>query len=333
MEEREAAEASSDNRTSVSAAEHLRGAGWWGLETEERSALAPLVRAGLHVGVNVDFHRLGLKPALVLGRVKGGGGLWDIAGRYSFAFRSYHSSYLGDVMLAVPPIGVEQYRGLWQQRTGDGILGKVTVRPLEDIRFLVAPVSSFNAQRRSFDFAWNGLPPRPPTPSGHGPPCRQPGPGVIDALNFLLEDPTPESLEEFSTRSGVDRRVCAESLDFVREFPLGWGFRGPRPGESGFAVFCHALKGDSFDTVRANVSTVPFAVLEAWGEDADGFHYFAEFAVPGEALSETMEHLGRVAPLCGDSFSVAFFESSRLQSYPLTHRASAQHPRRRRDGR
>ena len=129
-----------------------------------------------------------------------------------------------------------------------------------------------------------------------------------------------ESLEGISRATGVGLDRCKEAVGFVREFPLGWGFHGPEGSQSGFIAYYHPLREDVFGAVRAAVRNVPYAALEAWGKDPAGFTYFAELVIPGEALAETMEFLGRVNSAAGDSFSGGIYQASQLQSYPLSRR-------------
>ena len=304
----------------VAAAEHLRGAGWWGIDEKDRRALAPLVGSGLSVGVNLNFGMLGLKPALVLARVRGRENLWDVAGEGSFAVRSYRSSSLHDVMLAAPPVGIAAYRAYWHSKQKDGTMDAISVRPLEDIRLLTAQIPFFNEERRSFDFAWDSLPRRAfDEPEGKERQALLRG-DVILALNEIMKNPTAESLKDISGATGVGPKGRSEATRLVREFPIGWGFHGPGAGQAGLIVYYHSLREDAFGAIRASIRNVPYAALEAWGNDSDGFIYFAELVVPAEALAETVEYVGRVSSVCGDSFSSGFYETSQLQSYPLSRK-------------
>ena len=304
----------------VAAAEHLRGAGWWGIGEKDRRTLAPLTTSGLSVGVNLNFGKLGLRPALVLARVKGGENLWDVGGEGSFALRSYYSSSLQDVMLAAPPIDIAAYRAFWHAKEEDGTLDTISVRPLEDIRFLTAQIPFFNVERRSFDFAWDSLP-RRVFDEIKGKERQAPFRGdVIFALNEILKNPTAGSLKDISGATGVALDKCSDATRLVREFPIGWGFHGPEAGQGGLIVYYHSLREDVFGAIRASIRNVPYAALEAWGEDSDGFVYLAELIIPAVALTETIEYIGRVSSVCGDSFSSGFYEASQLQSYPLSRK-------------
>lgn len=316
MEKGKAPESARRPPGAVAAAERLRTAGWWGLSEVEKAALRPLISAGLDVGVNLNFGRLGLAPALVRGRVRGGASLWDLGGEGSGALRSYCSSSLGNVMLAAPAVGSA---GPWRAAWRKGTLEDLSVHPLEDVRLLSAPLGAFNEESGTFDFFWDRLPAR-----GYGEAGDERAdvvaPAVVDALNSILANPTAEGLEALAKGAGLGPEGLAEAPRFVREFPLGWRFRGPKEGEAGLIVLYERIGGELFGGIRAAVRNVPYSVLEAWGRGDSGFVYFAELAVPAAALAETSEYLRKVSAPCAESFSNGFYETSQLQSFPLSRK-------------
>ena len=322
MEEGEAAEPAGRAEDAVAAAGRLASAGWWGIGQGDRAALLPLVMAGLTVGVNLDYRRLGLHLFLVLGETRGKESLWDLGGDGSFAARSNYSSSLGDVLVAAPPVDRESYESFWESRRQGGALDSVRVWPLEGFAFLDAPLPCFNEERRGFDFAWDDLPHR--VPAGrrwHGGPVPPSGP-LLRVLNEAARNPLAKDLDEVLRGAGASRADCDQALQYVDGYPLGWRFGGPAKGQSGLLLLYHSLSEESFGAVRGAISRVPYAVLEAWGKDPEGFVYFAEMVVPGEALAETTEYVGRVSAPCKGGFSSGFYEASRLQSFPLSRRAA-----------
>lgn len=316
MEEGTAAEPARRTTRAVTAAERLRTAGWWELSEGEKAALRPLLSAGLEVGVNLNFRRLGLAPALVRGRVRGRASLWDLVGEGSGALRSYYSSSLGSVMLAMPAASsAGPWRTAWRKR----MLEDPSVHPLEDVRLLSAPLGAFNEESGTFDFFWDRLPARGYGEAGYER-ADVVAPAVVDALNSILANPTAEGLEALAKGAGLGPEGLAEAPRFVREFPLGWRFRGPKEGEAGLIVLYERIGGELFGGIRAAVRNVPYSVLEAWGRGDSGFVYFAELVVPAAALAETSEYLRKVSAPCAESFSNGFYETSQLQSFPLSRK-------------
>ena len=316
MEEGEAAEPRRHAPDAVAAAERLRSAGWWGVGEEDRAALGPLIGSGLGVGVNLDYHMLGLSPVLVAGRTKGRESLWDAAGEGSYGVRSYHVPSMGAVMAAAPPTG-SGYDSFWHQKAVEGGVSSLSVVPLEGMRFLGSPLGCFNEERGAFDFSWADLPRRnleeEVTPGAPSVPSAR----VVRALNDIVRRPTVGRLEDAGS-DGVEARDLAEAMKYVRGFPLGWGWRGPRRGESGLLLYYRKLSEEAFGAIRGAVASVPYTCREAWGRSSDLFVYVAEMVIPGEALAETAEYVGRVSSRCREGFSSGFYERNQLQSFPLS---------------
>ena len=308
----------------VAAAERLLSQGWWNLREGEKKILEPLIAAGLSVGVNPDFSMLGLKPSLVLASTKGKASLFDVVGEDSFAFRSYYSSSLRSVMLAAPPVDEGHYYQFWQSRQREGLVDEVIIHPLHEVRFLMAPLESFNEDTLSFDFTWTELPRRRYTQAGETTSLKLPAPDTLTVLNQLQRNPMMDSLGELSAATGVGVEACSEASKYVIDFPVGWGFKGADgTRHSGILLYFEGLSENVFGPVRASVRDIPFSVLEAWGKDYDRYVYFAELMVPAENLSETTEFLGRVTATCASSFSYGFYEPTYLNQFAFSKKLAA----------
>lgn len=310
MEKGKAAEPARRTTAAVKAARRLRTAGWWGLSEGERRALRPLLSAGLEVGANFNFRRLGRSPALVRGRTKGGASLWA-SREGDGALRSYFSSSLGDVLVAAP---ATDSIGSWHASLEADSTEGLTFVPLEDVRLLSASLGAFNEESGGFDFFWDRLPAREyEEPEEEAAVAMTPA--VADALDSIVEDPAAESLDALAKRAGREVADCAEAVRFVREFPLGWRFSGPRRGEAGLVVVYERLGEDQFGGIRGAVRGVPYCVLEGWGREDGGSVYFAELVVPAAALVETCEYIRRASSAWGGAFSSGFYETKQRRRF------------------